>query len=144
MLLQHPAPPGRPRLRVLPVLIGLFVGLPLLDMVLVIWLGTRLGLLQTVALVVVSGIVGAWLARQQGAAVVRSIQRDLMEGRVPSQGLLDGVMVLVAGGMLMAPGFLTDVLGLGLLLPPVRAPIKAWLRRKFERAFAGATVIEIE
>jgi UPF0716 protein FxsA len=120
------------RFRVFPALVALFVGLPLLDLVLVVLLGRYIGLWQTIGLAIVSGVAGAWLAKQQGRAVWTGIQSDLAAGRVPSQGLLDGMIVLVAGGMLASPGFVTDLLGLALLIPPVRTPIKAFLRRRFE------------
>lgn len=134
------------RLRLFPVLTALFVGLPLLDVVLLTFLGTKVGLLETVVLVVVSGVVGAWLAKSQGLRVWHGIQRDLAEGRVPAQGLMDSVIILIAGGMLMAPGFITDLLGLALLLPAVRAPIKGYLRRRLEsmvvRQYGFPTSIE--
>jgi UPF0716 protein FxsA len=132
-----PLPTGRPRRfslrpRLFPALAALFVGLPLLDLVIVILLGRYIGLWQTIALILISGFAGAWLAKRQGMAVWRGIQRDLAEGRVPAQGLVDGAILLVAGGMLSAPGFITDLLGLALLFPAVRAPLKAWLRTKLE------------
>src|SRR5688572_8514305 len=110
------------RVRLFPALLALFVGLPLLDVVLLVFLGGKMGFWMTVALVVISGFAGAWLAKQQGLWVWQSIQRDLNEGRMPSQGLMDAVIILVAGGMLAAPGFVTDLLGLALLFPVVRAP----------------------
>ena len=141
MYSPDPLPPGRPRRfslrpRLFPALVAFFVGLPLLDLVVVILLGRYIGLWQTVALVIISGFAGAWLAKRQGMAVWRGIQRDMAEGRVPAQGLVDGAILLVAGGMLSAPGFITDVLGLALLIPAVRAPIKAWLRKKLEQMIA--------
>jgi UPF0716 protein FxsA len=120
------------RLRLFPSLVALFVGLPLLDVILLVFLGGHLGFWTTVALVVISGFAGAWLAKQQGLWVWQSIQRDLNEGRMPSQGVMDAVIILVAGGMLAAPGFVTDLLGLALLFPVVRAPIKTYLRRRLE------------
>lgn len=120
------------RLRLFPALIALFVGLPMLDVILLVFLGGHLGFWTTVALVIVSGVAGAWLAKQQGLWVWQSIQRDLAQGRMPSQGVMDAVIILVAGGMLAAPGFVTDLLGLALLFPMVRAPIKTYLRRRME------------
>src|SRR3712207_6343142 len=125
------------RLRLFPSLVALFVGLPLLDVLLLVGLGQYLTFWPTVGLVIVSGFVGAALAKSQGRSVWFSIQRDLAEGRVPSQGLLDGVIILVAGGMLAAPGFVTDLLGLLLLIPAVRKPIKALLRRRIEAMIRG-------
>jgi len=120
------------RLRVFPALAALFIGIPLLDLLLVVLLGWRLGFWPTAGLVILSGLVGAALAKAQGARVWRGIQADLAAGRVPSQGLLDGAIILVAGGMLASPGFVTDLLGLALLLPAVRAPIKRYARRRLE------------
>jgi UPF0716 protein FxsA len=121
----------RPRL--FPTLAALFIGLPLLDSLLLIYFGKFLGGWTTFALVIASGLLGAGLAKSQGLRVLQSIQRDLAEGRVPALGLIDAVLILVAGGMLTAPGFVSDVLGLALLIPAVRVPIKAVLRRKAER-----------
>ena len=128
------------RVRLFPALLALFIGLPLLDVILLVFLGRYLGFWTTVALVLISGFVGAGLAKTQGIRVWRGIQRDLHEGRVPAQGLVDGAIILVAGGMLSAPGFVTDILGLLLLVPAIRTPIKAWLRRKLERAVEGVVV----
>src|SRR5688572_25934912 len=122
------------RVRLFPALLALFIGLPLLDTLLLVVFGRYLGLWTTIALVLISGFVGAGLAKRQGLSVWNGIQRDLAEGRVPAQGVLDAVIILVAGGMLAAPGFVTDILGLLLLLPAVRAPIKAYLRRRLEGA----------
>jgi len=127
------------RVRLFPALSALFIGLPLLDSLLLIFFGRYLGFWQTVAMVLISGFAGAGLAKSQGLRVWRSIQRDLAEGRVPSQGLMDAVIILVAGGLLMAPGFITDILGLALLVPAVRVPIKTFLRRRME----GMTVRQI-
>jgi UPF0716 protein FxsA len=120
------------RVRLFPALAALFIGLPLLDMVVLIMLGRWLTPWVAILLVIVSGFVGAGLAKRQGLRVWGEIQRDLASGRVPAQGLVDGVIILVAGGMLAAPGFITDFLGLSLLFPQVRAPLKAWLRKKLE------------
>ena len=122
----------RLQFRPLPVLLALFVVLPLVDLTVLTLLGTKLGLGLTVVLVLISGFAGAGLAKSQGLRVWQGIQRDMAEGRVPAQGLVDGVLILIAGGMLMAPGFITDILGLALLFPAVRAPIKAYLRRRLE------------
>ncbi len=116
----------------MPLLLALFVGLPLLDVVLLVFLGRYIGFWETVALVILSGVLGAWLAKREGVAIWRGIQQAMAEGRVPEQGLLDAALILVAGGMLSAPGFVTDLLGLALLLPAARVPVKGYLRRKME------------
>jgi UPF0716 protein FxsA len=122
-----------PRSRLLAILTALFVGIPLLDTVTLVIVGRYLGFWQTVALVIVSGVIGAQLARQQGFAAWRSQQADLAAGRVPAQGLMDCVLILIAGGMMMAPGFLTDIAAILLLLPQVRSVVKRRARDRLER-----------
>lgn len=126
--------PRRPNL--LAVLTALFVGIPLLDTITLVLVGRHLGFWTTAGMVILSGVIGAWLARQQGLATWRSLQADLAAGRVPAQGLMDCVLILLAGGMMIAPGFLTDIAALLLLLPPVRMPIKRRVRRRLEQAIA--------
>jgi UPF0716 protein FxsA len=119
------------RIKLFPLLTALFVGLPLLDTVALVMLGSHIGFWTTVALVLVSGVAGAWLMKRQGMMVWLGIRRDFSEGRIPTDGLMDAAMLLVAGGMLIAPGFLTDFVGMSLLLPPVRAALRVVLRRYF-------------
>ena len=128
------------RVRIFPILAALFIGLPLLDLAILTMLGRNMGFWPTVLVVLVSGFLGAGLAKSQGLRVWHGIRQDLSEGRVPSQGLMDAVIILVAGGMLAAPGFITDILGLALLFPAVRAPLKAFARRRLERAIAQGTI----
>lgn len=120
------------RVRLFPALAAAFVLIPLLDMMTLLWIGQYLKFWPTLALVILSGTVGAHLARSQGIQVWRQMQLDMAEGRVPTQGLLDAVLILFAGGMMMAPGLLTDGAGLLLLLPPVRGLVKRLVRRKLE------------
>lgn len=119
------------RVKPLPLLTALFVGLPLLDSIALVVLGSHVGFWTTVALVLVSGVAGAWLIKRQGLRVWQGIRRDFSEGRIPTDGLLDAAMLLVSGGLLVAPGFLTDILGMSLLLPPVRAGLRGVLRRYY-------------
>jgi UPF0716 protein FxsA len=132
--------PKTPRSNLLSVLIALFVGVPLLDTITLVIVGRYFGFWPTVAVVILSGVIGARLARQQGLAVWRSFQADLAAGRVPAQGLLDCVLILVAGGMMISPGFLTDIAALLLLLPPVRSVVKRWARAKLERMLRDGVV----
>lgn len=128
-------PPNRPN--ILAILMALFIGVPLLDTVTLVFMGRWMGFWPTVATVILSGVIGARLAKSQGLAVWRSLQSDLQAGRVPEQGVMDCALLLIAGGMMIAPGFLTDIAALLLLLPPVRAPIKRWARRRIERWVAS-------
>ncbi len=111
----------------------LFIGLPLVELALLIQLGQWVGLLPTIGLVVLTGVVGAALARSQGFQVWAAIQRELQEGRMPVGELMNGLLVLIGGVVLLTPGLITDVLGMLLLLPGTRSAFKTYLRRRLER-----------
>ena len=115
------------------LLIALFIGLPVLEIWLLIEVGGSIGLLPTLAVCVVTGVVGAWLARAQGGHVLRRVQERVARGEVPARELVDGLLILVAGVLLMTPGFVTDIAGVLLLLPPVRALVRHWGQGVLER-----------
>lgn len=118
--------------RMLLRLFLLFTVIPLVELYLLIRLGTYLGVLDTLAVVIATGIVGGLLARSQGLAVLNRIRMELDEGRIPAESLFDGVMILVAGILLITPGLLTDGLGLCLLIPWTRQVLKLWLQQKVQ------------
>jgi len=115
------------------LLAALFIGLPVLEIWLLISVGGALGLLPTLGVCIVTGVVGAWLAKAQGGSVLRRVQERVARGELPAKELVDGVMILVAGVMLMTPGFVTDGVGVLLLLPPVRVLVRRWGQRLLER-----------
>lgn len=98
-------------------------------------LGNSIGWGRTLLLVILNGLLGAWLARREGLRTIRAIQTDLEAGRMPADRLLDAVMILAAGILLILPGVLTDVGGVLLLLPPVRALLRTGLKRSFQSRF---------
>lgn len=102
-------------------------------------IGQRIGALTTVGIIVVTGLVGAALARHQGMATLARLTADLGEGRLPAEPLIDGVMILLAGAMLITPGLLTDLSGFLLLVPACRRFVKRVLKRRFERAVQAGT-----
>ena len=106
-------------------LLLLFVLVPLLELALLIKVGQHVGVWPTVGLVVLTGVLGASLAKQQGLLTLRQIERELEFGRIPAAQLVDGLIILIGGALLLTPGFLTDTLGLCLLLPPTRRAIGA-------------------
>jgi UPF0716 protein FxsA len=112
----------------------LFVLVPALELVLLIEIGSRIGTLSTLALIVVTGVVGAQLAGRQGLDVLRRIQQETSEGRLPAVSVIDGAFILVAGALLVTPGILTDVVGLLFLVPAFRRCLGRALRRRFEQA----------
>lgn len=121
-------------------LLTAFIVMPLLELWLLIRLGRYYGIGATLGLVILTGIVGAWMARAQGMMVLQAIQRDMAEGRMPAPRLIDGMMILVAGVLLLTPGLITDGVGFLLLVPPVRAMIRVWLRRKLEQKLSKGAV----
>ncbi|MFW6052017.1 MAG: FxsA family protein [Myxococcota bacterium] len=111
----------------------LFTVVPFVELYLLLLIGRVLGALPTLLLVIGTGFVGAWLARSEGLRVVRQWQKALAEGRVPEEGVLGGLLVLVGGVLLITPGVLTDAVGLLLLFPSTRTVLVDVLRRHLER-----------
>jgi UPF0716 protein FxsA len=99
--------------------------------------GAAIGVLDTVGLLLLSSIVGSWLMKREGLGVLRRIQSQLANGQVPGKELVDAFLILLGGALMLAPGFLTDVAGMALLLPPVRAAVRAMLRRRFTAKVFG-------
>lgn len=118
----------------------LFVALPIVELALIIEVGSRIGTWSTVALVLGTGVAGSLLARAQGMATVRRIQEQLERGQVPSEGLLHALLVLIGGVLLLVPGLLTDAVGLLLLIPGVRWACIRWLRQRLEDGIQRGTV----
>jgi UPF0716 protein FxsA len=116
-------------------LILLFVTVPLVELALLIWVGNRIGPLMTVALVIGTGILGATLARLEGLATLRRFQNRMDAGELPHQDIIDGLLILLAGAVLLTPGLLTDTVGFLLLVPPVRALVRGEIFRRLEKRF---------
>lgn len=118
--------------RFLPLLLLLW---PIVEIAVFIWVGGKIGLLATIALIVVAGVAGTALVRWQGIRLIRQIQDEIAAGRLPADRILHGAMLAVAGLLLVLPGFLSDIPGFLLLLPPVRAGL-------IRLARANMTVVE--
>ncbi len=114
-------------------LLLLFILVPLVDAWLLFQLGGILGFASTLALVMLTGIAGAWLFRLEGTRTWSVWQASLSEGRVPEEGVLGGVMLLLGGALLVTPGVITDAVGLLLLLPPTRRLLAAALRPRLQQ-----------
>ena len=113
-------------------LLTLFIGLPILELALLIRLHGVVGFMPTLLLVLLTGIVGAALVRRQGISILFKIQQEMAAGNLPAPQMMDGIMVLLAGALLVTPGLLTDIAGFALLVPFVREHIRLWLRKKLE------------
>jgi UPF0716 protein FxsA len=117
----------------LAYLIVLFTLIPIIELALLIKVGTYIGVMNTITLVMVTGVAGAFLARSQGLKVVTAMQRDLAGGLMPADALFDGFMVLAGGLLLLTPGFITDGIGFVMLLPYTRVLIKGWIKKKIKQ-----------
>ncbi len=110
-------------------LLVLFVVVPLVEFFILFELAKLTGFGTTVALVIATGVLGAWLAKRQGLSTLLKIQSEISEGRLPGQAMMDGAMILVAGALLLTPGILTDLFGFSLLTPPCRSFYRKMLLR---------------
>src|SRR3954451_2240028 len=115
---------------VLPLLFVLFICVPILEIWVIIQVGETIGVLPTIALLILDSIIGAWLMRSQGRIVWRRFNETLAAGRVPAREVLDGTLVIFGGALQLAPGFVTDALGLFLVVPPTRAIVRRILVRR--------------
>lgn len=113
----------------LVLLFLLFLVVPLVELYLIIQVGQAIGALPTIGLLLLDSLIGTWLLRSQGRAVWRRFRSTLGAGQAPAREVLDGVLVIVGGTLLLAPGFVTDLVGILLLLPPTRAVVRRGLLR---------------
>ena len=117
-------------------LLLLFITIPFLELALLLYLADHTSWWFTLAMVIIPGILGTWLARSQGWLTWQRIQAELRAGQLPTAALLDAALIFIAGALLITPGLLTDLCGLLLLIPParrfVRRRLVAWLRSRFQ------------
>jgi UPF0716 protein FxsA len=112
-------------LRAVLFLVVIFIVVPLAELYVIIQVGQAIGVVPTLALLLVDALLGSILLRHQGRAAWIRFNRALAEGRLPHKEVFDGVLVIVGGALLLTPGFLTDIVGLILLIPPTRALVRA-------------------
>jgi UPF0716 protein FxsA len=115
------------------ILVLLFIVVPIAELYVIIKVGEAIGILPTLAILLADALLGSFLLRQQGRSAWRRFNAAISEGRFPGREAADGVMVAVGGTLLLTPGFITDVAGLLLLVPPTRALIRAGLFRYLRR-----------
>ena len=119
----------------------LFTLIPILELYLLIEIGTVIGAINTILLVIVTGLTGAYLARMQGLQTMYRVRSKLQEGAMPAEDLIDAVIIFCAGIVLITPGLITDLAGLLLLFPYTRIRFKTWLRKKFDQWMQNPSVI---
>ncbi len=115
-------------------LLLLFLLIPTVELALLIEVGSRIGTMPTLALIAITGVLGAFLARSQGLSVLRHMQSEVASGHLPAATLVDGGIILLAGAVLITPGFLTDAVGFLCLVPAFRKLIRRVLWRRLQRA----------
>jgi UPF0716 protein FxsA len=115
------------------VLLVALLGIPVAEIFFIIRVARDLGVLETIGLLVAVSVVGAWLVRRSGLGVLRQIQERLGRGEIPGKELVDGLLILVGGLLMLTPGFLTDAVGLVLLIPPTRLALRALLVRRYSK-----------
>ena len=119
-------------------LLALFLIVPTVELILLIVVGTQMGILPTTLLIVTTGVTGTWLTRREGLGVLRKLRSDLQRGLPPANGLVEGAMILAGGLLLLTPGILTDIVGFTLIIPWSRRWIApAILRYVTTRFLAG-------
>ena len=109
-----------------------FTLIPAAEIYVFIKIGGFIGALNTVLIIIITGILGAYLARLEGMRTLYKIRENLHQGIMPTEELIDALIILSAGIMLLTPGFLTDIAGLMLLVPYTRFYVKRWLKKKFD------------
>lgn len=124
-------------------LILLFTIVPVVELGLLIKAGQYIGVAHTLGIVVITGIVGAFLAKLQGLITLRRIENDINQGIMPADKLFDGILILCSGLLLLTPGFITDLIGFMGLVPFTRKLIKRWLGRKVKDMINEGKVVTI-
>ncbi len=115
-------------------LLILFIIVPLLELLTIIEIGSRIGYFFTIMMLIVISFSGAALAKREGYRAISQIRADLNAGSMPADALIDGALILAAAALLITPGYITDAAGLLLLLPPARRVVRAFARRRLEKA----------
>ena len=131
------------------VLALLFLVVPIVELYVIIQVGGAIGALNTVGLLLVMSVLGGWLMKREGLGVMRRLQAQVAHGEIPTTEIVNGFLILFGGALMLTPGFLSDIVGMALLVPPVRAVVRAFLARRFRtlavtrRPLGGGDVIDL-
>ena len=121
-------------------LLLLFIVVPILELILLIQIGQWVGTLPTIALIIFTGILGAFLVKRQGVRALTRINSQVQAGQLPADAIFDGAIILVAGAFLMTPGILTDTMGFLCLIPSTRRVIKRFIASRFKKMVQNGQV----
>ncbi|WP_026701407.1 FxsA family protein [Salibacterium aidingense] len=122
----------------------LLIVVPALEIGVLILSGNIIGVWPTILLIILTGLLGAWLARKEGLETIRTAQLQMQNGEVPGSLVLDGLCILVGGAVLLTPGFITDLIGFFLLIPYTRGIVKAMLQKLFKNLIQNGNLIFIQ
>jgi UPF0716 protein FxsA len=118
-----------------------FVAAPILELYVIVQVADGIGIPETILLLIAISVVGAWLAKLAGLTVLQRLQATMRRGEVPSAEIVDGALVLFAGALMIAPGFISDLLALLLLLPPTRAVVRSIVLRRIRASGSFVSVV---
>jgi UPF0716 protein FxsA len=116
------------------ILLVLILALPFVELVVLVRVAGEIGFVETVGLLIAVSIVGAWLAKRAGAGALNRIRKALSAGEAPDREVVDGALIMLAGLLLILPGFVSDVVGIALLIPPVRIGVRTLVMRRLGRS----------
>lgn len=122
------------------VLLLLFLVVPILELAVIVQVGQAIGTIPTLGLLILMSVAGAWLMKREGLGVIRRAQRQVRDGKVPSREVADGFLIVLGGALMLTPGFVSDLVGMALLLPPVRAVVRPALVSRLQRMALGAAL----
>jgi UPF0716 protein FxsA len=114
-------------MRIFPIGLTVFILVPIIEIYLFIKVGSAIGALATVALVFLTAMIGVYLLRQQGLSTLNQVQAQMQRGEIPATSLFEGMLLFIAGVLLLTPGFMTDSIGFVLMIPPLRKVIALWI-----------------
>ncbi|NOY39940.1 MAG: FxsA family protein [Nitrospirae bacterium] len=121
-------------------LLVIFIVVPVVELSLLIKVGSIIGTLNTIIIVLLTAAIGAYMVKLEGLGVMYRIQKNLLEGIFPAEELIDGMMILIAGVLLLTPGFITDIIGFLMVFPGSRNVIKRLARRYFDRRITSVHI----
>jgi UPF0716 protein FxsA len=114
-------------MRIFPIGLALFILIPIIEIYVLIQVGSQIGALTTVLLVLLTAVIGVNLIRHQGLSTLNQVQTQMQHGEIPATGLIEGMFLFIAGALLLTPGFVTDTIGFLLLIPPLRKALALWI-----------------
>ena len=122
------------------LLVALFIGMPLLEIFVLIQVGQVIGAWWTILLLILGSVVGSWLIRREGGRAWRALTTALNSGRMPARELADGALILIGGTLMLSPGFVTDAMGMVLILPLTRPLARRMLTQVITRRLLAGNV----